>query len=99
MKKNKIVKTEYEWSQRPYKGKIEIEAGVESDQVNHPSHYTDGQYEVIDILQDKMTSEEFKGFLKGNVLKYTLRAGKKSDNTKQDLEKAEWYLNRLIQNV
>lgn len=67
----------------------------EEDKVNKPSHYTDGKLEVIDILKDKLTSEEFKGFLKGNVLKYTFRAGKK-DNEAEDLKKAQWYLDKMV---
>jgi len=71
---------------------------TQHDPVNNPSHYADSKYEVIDILQDKMTEFEFRGFLKGNVLKYIMRADKK-DNPKQDLQKAEWYLKRLITNT
>lgn len=68
---------------------------VNSDPVNHPDHYTAGGLEVIDILQAKLSSDEFEGFLKGNILKYVLRARHK--NGLQDLQKAQWYLNRLIQ--
>lgn len=67
------------------------------DAVNHPTHYQ-GKVEVIDVIEDKLTAEEFCGFLKGNVIKYTLRAGKK-DDTVQDLKKAKWYLERLIARV
>lgn len=64
------------------------------DPVNHPPHYTTGQFEVINILEDKLSKEEFKGFLKGNILKYVFRADHKGGKT--DLEKAKWYLVRLI---
>lgn len=64
------------------------------DPVNHPPHYTTGQLEVINILEDKLSKEEFKGFLKGNILKYVFRADHKGG--KIDLEKAKWYLDRLI---
>ena len=70
------------------------------DQVNHPAHYTDGNIEVIDYIEDKGLIE---GFCKGNVIKYVSRAGKKEsaslellDKEIQDLEKARWYLDRLI---
>ena len=69
------------------------EARIVADPVNHPSHYTTGKYEVIDILEDKLSPEEFKGFLKGNILKYILRAEHK--NGMEDYEKSLWYLNRL----
>ena len=40
--------------------------------------------------------EQYKGFLRGNALKYLCRVGKK-DDTVQELKKAEWYLNKLIE--
>ncbi len=66
------------------------------DPVNHPSHYTTGKYEVIDILEDKLSAEEFKGFLKGNILKYVLRAEHKGGMV--DYKKAAFYLNKLVGN-
>lgn len=69
-----------------------------SEQVNHPDHYTDGGMETIDIIKAKSSPEEFVGFLKGNVIKYVTRAGKKS-NKKEDLRKAQWYLSKLIEEV
>jgi hypothetical protein len=62
------------------------------DPVNHPSHYTDGKIEVIDLIEDKKL-----GFHLGNAIKYIARAGKKDPTkTKQDLEKAVWYIERYI---
>lgn len=61
-----------------------------SDLVNHPSHYTDGRYEVIDFIEGWGL-----GFHLGNAAKYISRAGKKDPGKKQeDLEKAIWYLRR-----
>lgn len=66
------------------------------DVVNHPSHYTDGNIECIDYIQDKLTPEEFQGFCKGNALKYISRAGKKNPaKHNEDLKKAIWYLERV----
>ena len=62
------------------------------DPVNRPSHYTDGKIEVIDFIEDKQL-----GFHLGNTVKYIARAGKKEGvDPIQDLEKAQWYLNRYI---
>lgn len=66
-----------------------------SDPVNQPSHYTSGSIECIDAIKASMSDEAFKGFLKGNCQKYLHRYEKK-ENPKQDLEKAKWYLERLI---
>lgn len=64
-----------------------------NDVVNHPSHYTYGNIEVIDYIEDKNL-----GYHLGNVVKYISRAGKKTDNDiLQDLKKAQWYLNRQIE--
>ncbi len=59
------------------------------DNVNSPSHYTAGGIEVIDYLKMKLTPEEFAGFCKGNVIKYTSRANLK--NGDEDLKKAAFY--------
>ena len=67
----------------------------EYDPVNRPSHYTDGNIEVIDFIEDKKL-----GFHLGNVVKYVARAGKKDPTkTVQDLEKAEFYLKRYIEKL
>lgn len=64
-----------------------------NDAVHHPSHYADGRFEVIDIIEDQLGFAGLRGFCLGNTLKYICRAGKK-DPTKEaeDLQKAEWYL-------
>ena len=63
-----------------------------NDPVSHPSHYTNGNIEVIDYIEDKNFN-----FNLGNVVKYVSRAGKKDVNkTIEDLKKASWYLNREI---
>lgn len=67
-----------------------------SDAVNHPSHYTNGSIECIDAIKASMGYDKFVGYLKGNIIKYIWRYELKA-NPVQDLEKAQWYLNRLIQ--
>ena len=65
------------------------------DMVNHPPHYTQGRVECIDAIEASMSPEEFAGFLKGQVIKYTWRFEKKWDPV-EDLKKASFYLERLI---
>jgi len=43
-----------------------------------PDHYKVWGLEVIDIMQAKLTKEEFEGYLKWNIIKYTLRARHKN---------------------
>ena len=64
---------------------------VENDPVNHPSHYTFGSIEVLDAIEDWKLD-----FHSGNIVKYLVRAGKKSEDRLQDLEKAQFYINRLV---
>lgn len=64
------------------------------DMVNHPPHYNSGKIEVIEIMEDQLSSEEYRGYIKGQVLKYITREHHK--NGLEDLKKAQWYLNRLI---
>ena len=66
-----------------------------NDAVHHPSHYTlpGLTVESVDVIRAVLPPEEFKGWCKGNALKYSLRAGRK-DPTKevQDLAKAGVFL-------
>ena len=66
----------------------------EEDNVNHPAHYTQGGIECIEAIKASMTASEFRGYLKGNAMKYMWRYQLK--NGVEDLRKAQWYLNRLI---
>ena len=77
-----------EWQQKDVELKSEI---------NHPNHYADRKIETITYIRDNMTKEQFQGYLEGNILKYISRYKKK--NGLQDLLKANWYLNKLIQEL
>jgi hypothetical protein len=55
---------------------------VNSDEINHPSHYMVGGIETISIIRAKLLPDEYRGYLKGNVIKYLTRAGKKVDEKK-----------------
>lgn len=66
-----------------------------NDNVNHPSHYTDGKVEVIDYIKDKLTPDQFLGYCIGNTIKYISRFQKKGNPT-EDLEKARVYLGWAI---
>ena len=66
------------------------------DDVNYPQHYNEGGIEAIDAIKASMSSLEFKGYLKGNALKYMWRYTYK-DNPVEDLRKAKWYLEKLIE--
>lgn len=69
------------------------------DNVNHPPHYNSGAVEVIDyILQVAADYPGEEAALVGNVIKYVSRAPLKN-NKLQDLKKAQWYLNKLIEVV
>ena len=65
------------------------------DNVNQPPHYNTGDIECIQAIQASMTTRQFQGYLKGNVLKYMWRYEYK--NQQEDLAKAQWYLNRLME--
>ena len=56
--------------------------------VNHPKHYNQGKFEVIDVIEDWKL-----GFHLGNAIKYIARANHKG-KTKEDIDKAIWYLER-----
>lgn len=64
-----------------------------SDNIN-PDHYKVGGIETIDYIQAKLTPEQYKGYLLGNIIKYTSRFQHK--NGAEDLKKSKWYMDRLI---
>jgi len=66
----------------------------EGDIINHPSHYTQGKIESIEYIEDCGHGESF---CIGNALKYLTRYQHK--NGVEDLEKAVWYINRVISNI
>ena len=68
---------------------------VDLSQVDHPSHYNQGKIECIEALRECLTPEEFRGFLKGNTIKYLWRLNGKG-KPKEDAEKGRWYLDQLI---
>lgn len=67
------------------------------DNVEHPSHYCRGGIECIDAIEASLGKDEFTGFLRGNIIKYVWRY--KDKNGLEDLKKAQWYLNKLIEVV
>jgi hypothetical protein len=70
------------------------EAAREGDLVNHPPHYKHGNIECIDAIEAALTEEEFRGYCKGNALKYVWRERHKGQD--ESLRKAVWYLNRAL---
>lgn len=68
------------------------------DFVNSPPHYRQGGIECIDAIRAALTEEEFRGYCKGNAMKYLWRMGLKGDKV-QDSEKARWYINRLLKSL
>ena len=72
---------------------------MENDTVNHPLHYNNNIFgiECIQAIRAALTDEEFKGYCKGNVLKYTWREGYK--HGVEDLNKASWYLTYLLKSL
>jgi len=66
----------------------------EEDMVNSPKHYNESGIECIDALQ-AMLGSGFDAYLQGNIAKYLWRY--KYKNGVEDLQKAQWYLNKLIE--
>tara|TARA_R100001443_G_scaffold116764_1_gene138391 strand:- start:1 stop:231 length:231 start_codon:yes stop_codon:yes gene_type:complete len=66
------------------------------DMVNSPPHYNKNNIECIDAIESA-TDNGFENYLQGNIIKYVWRYRYK--NGVEDLEKAQWYLNKLIKKV
>jgi len=67
------------------------------DMVNEPPHYNQHGVECIDAIK-ATTGDSFKHYLKGNIMKYLWRFDYKNKPL-EDLQKARWYLNKLIDEV
>ena len=68
------------------------------DVVNNPDHYNTGNIECIEAIEESMSSVAFKGYLKGNCMKYLWRYDYKGKQV-EDLQKAQWYLRKLTETV
>ena len=78
----------------PFTRKVDMQE--EQDVVNKPKHYTYGDIEVIDYIEQ--VTKDYKpelAFAIGNAIKYISRANHK--NGKEDLDKARWYLKRAFE--
>jgi hypothetical protein len=68
--------------------------GLHYDAVNSPAHYTQGAIECIDAIKSALSDEEYRGYCKGNALKYIWREQHKGGT--ESLRKAAWYLDRMM---
>ena len=85
---------DFEKVNEPFTRKVDMQE--EQDVVNKPKHYTYGDIEVIDYIEQ--VTKDYKpelAFAIGNAIKYISRANHK--NGKEDLDKARWYLNRAFE--
>ena len=73
---------------------VTAKANAPIDLVISPPHYTHGGIETIDFIKAKLTPDEFRGFLKGSIIKYLSRANLKG-NEDQDYRKASFYATML----
>ena len=64
------------------------------DMVNSPLHYTVGGHEALEVIKSKLTPEEYRGYCKGNILKYLMRSNYKGHHD-TDVGKAYYYMKEL----
>ena len=64
--------------------------------VDHPEHYNAAKIEAIEGIYAALTDDEFRGFIKGNALKYLWREQHKGG--REDIKKAAWYLEWYLEN-
>lgn len=76
--------------------RLEKIKGVKYDSVHKPKHYNNGSIECISYIKQQLGSE-FPSYLEGSAIKYIHRHRMKHNNNIEDLEKAKWYINKLIE--
>lgn len=69
----------------------------ETESDTTPAHYQ-GKFgtDVIEFIEEQLSEDHFKGFMLGNIIKYSTRAGRKDDEL-EDVKKAKVYCERLIE--
>lgn len=67
---------------------------AEWDKVCKPLHYNQGNIKCINYIEQQL-GDEYRGYIQGNVIKYLHRF--KYKNGLEDLKKAQWYLNKLVE--
>lgn len=97
-----LIETQHSGEHTEYRSPIKIEIDQIKEQefnknmVEHPPHYTAGGVECIDAIMAAVTGlTPQEAVCVANIIKYTWRF--KHKNGKQDLQKAEWYIKRLIE--
>ena len=93
--------TPKEWNKtglEPWSELVKEETKTLEDFINSPKHYNSGGIECIEAIRASMEPKAFQGYLKGNILKYVWRMSYKGKAV-EDLKKAQWYLNLLINNI
>jgi len=75
-----------------------FEESMSEDNINNPPHYKQYSLEAIEGIKGSMSKDEFQGYLKGAALKYLWRYKYKQAPV-DDLRKAKWYLDKLLEEV
>ena len=71
---------------------------IQKDVIDHPDHYASGSLECIDWIRAMLTREEYRGYLKGNMLKYLWRYDAKGKPI-EDVKKCKKYCEFLIEDL
>ena len=94
MKHNDKMENLKEWEDTAVKQDLVTDINNKAKNPNSKHYELWENFEAIDIIKLVLTDEEYKGFLKGNILKYRLRVGKKDDVSKE-IEKIKDYQREL----
>lgn len=78
----------------PYTNAVGEVRTTEVDMVNNPPHYKQGDIECIEAIKAALTPEEFRGYCKGNAIKYVWRERHKGGA--ESIDKATYYLNKVM---
>lgn len=69
-------------------------------QINKPKHYqSESGLECIDVIKAQLSPAEFRGYLRGNAIKYQWRLDRKHDKPHRDAGKLQWYVNKFMEYI
>ena len=78
-------------------GSITLQSTDKEDLINKPPHYNYGSIETIDYIVDVLDDGGALDYCQGNVIKYTGTRMFTKGDPKENIKKAIWYLNKMLQ--
>ena len=78
-------------------GSITLQSTGKKDLINNPPHYNYGNIQTIDYIVDVLDNDGALDYCHGNVIKYTGTRMFTKGDPQENIKKAIWYLNKMLE--